>query len=149
STAGQGAGADAAGAGADEPAGATGVPRAYAYSGVMLTADNSLRIGDGKVYDNREEDIRFDCREAGCELESDSAVFTQVYGDPGDGTYDTCSMLTASQTSHRHYLAASAAGSEICFRDGDGNVGLLVVQVKSTAVPKLGFLTADLTVWKD
>src|SRR5690606_10922862 len=54
---GTGDGADAdASAGRDTGAGgaadADGKPRAHGYSGLMLTPDNSLRYGDGTVYDN-------------------------------------------------------------------------------------------------
>ncbi|CAL9504287.1 serine/threonine-protein kinase [Streptomyces sp. enrichment culture] len=150
--AGAGSGADAdASAGRGTGAGATdadGKPRAHGYSGLTLTAENSLRTGNGKVYDTRKEDIRFGCSMTGCELDSDTVTFVQVFGDPGDGTYDTCNMLTARQKPGAHPLAASAVGTEICFRDGDGDVGLLVVQVKSTALPDLAFLRVDMTVWR-
>ncbi|MGM1077923.1 serine/threonine-protein kinase [Streptomyces sp. H28] len=151
---GAGAGADAdASAGRDTGAGGAadtdGEPRAYGYSGLMLTPDNSLRTSDGTVHDNRKGDITFGCSRTGCELDSDTVVFTQVFGDPGDGTYDTCDLLTAGQKPGDHPLAASATGSEICIRDGDGNVGLLVVQVKSTTLPEAGFVTVDMTVWRN
>ncbi|MEU3949466.1 protein kinase [Streptomyces sp. NPDC029526] len=147
--AGSGAGADAS-AGRDTGAGADadGKPRAHGYNGLMLTPDDSLRYGDGTVYDNRKEDIRFSCSEVSCELESDSVVFTRVYGDPGDGTHDMCDLMTANTKTRRVPMAAVAAGTEICVRDQDGNVGLLVVQTKSTAIPKLGFVRVDLTVWR-
>lgn len=150
---GTGAGADAdASAGRDTGAGgaadADGKPRAHGYSGLMLTPDNSLRYGDGTVYDNRKEDIRFSCSAVSCELESDTVVFTRVYGDPGDGTHDMCDLMTANTKTRRVPTAAIAAGTEICVRDQDGNVGLLVVETKSTAIPKIGFLRVDLTVWR-
>ncbi|NEC25873.1 protein kinase [Streptomyces sp. SID8111] len=150
---GTGAGADAdAPAGRDTGAGgaadADGKPRAHGYSGLMLTPDNSLRYGDGTVYDNRKEDIRFSCSAVSCELESDTVVFTRVYGDPGDGTHDMCDLMTANTKTRRVPTAAIAAGTEICVRDQDGNVGLIVVETKSTAIPKIGFLRVDLTVWR-
>ncbi|MGW7220002.1 hypothetical protein [Streptomyces sp. NPDC054826] len=114
----------------------------------MLTPDNSLRYGDGTVYDNRKEDIRFSCSAVSCELESDTVVFTRVYGDPGDGTHDMCDLMTANTKTRRVPTAAIAAGTEICVRDQDGNVGLVVVETKSTAIPKIGFLRVDLTVWR-
>ncbi|MBL3670704.1 serine/threonine protein kinase [Streptomyces sp. M2CJ-2] len=132
----------------DGPAGGAGTPRAHAYPGQLLTAENSLSIGSGDLREDRKGDIRFGCSEVGCELESDTSVFTGVYGDPGDGTYETCRMLTASQDARLLSLAAAAAGTEICVKDGDGNVGLLVIQTKSTALPELGFVTADVTVWR-
>ncbi|MFJ9664373.1 serine/threonine-protein kinase [Streptomyces sp. NPDC101219] len=146
-----GTGADAdASAGRDTGAGADadGKPRAHGYSGLMLTPDDSLRYDDGTVYDNRKEDIRFSCSAVSCELESDTVVFTRVYGDPGDGTHDMCDLMTANTKTRRVPTAAIAAGTEICVRDQDGNVGLLVVETKSTAIPKLGFLRVDLTVWR-
>ncbi|WP_432057295.1 protein kinase domain-containing protein [Streptomyces sp. bgisy022] len=151
---GTGAGADAgASAGRDTGAGGAadtgGKPRAHGYSGLMLTPDNSLRTSDGTVHDNRTGDITFGCSGDGCELDSDTVVFTQVFGAPGDGTYDTCDLLTKGQKPGDHPLAAAAAGSEICIRDGDGTVGLLVVQVKSTALPEAGFVTVDMTVWRN
>ncbi|MEU2385825.1 protein kinase [Streptomyces sp. NPDC012461] len=150
---GTGDGADAdASAGRDTGAGgaadADGKPRAHGYSGLMLTPDNSLRYGDGTVYDNRKEDIRFSCSAVSCELESDTVVFTRVYGDPGDGTHDMCDLMTANTKTRRVPTAAIAAGTEICVRDQDGNVGLVVVETKSTAIPKIGFLRVDLTVWR-
>ncbi|PWI09487.1 serine/threonine protein kinase [Streptomyces sp. NWU339] len=135
--------------GADGPAGGAGTPRAHAYVGLSLSPENSLSIGSGKLRKDRKGDIRFGCsKKVGCELESDTSVFTMVYGDPGDGTYETCRLLTASQDARLFPLAAAAAGSEICVKDGDGNIGLFVIQTKSTALPDLGFVRADMTVWR-
>jgi hypothetical protein len=45
-------------------------------------------------------------------------------------------------------MAATAAGSEICIKHPSGDIALLVIQVKSTALPEISFVTADLTVWR-
>ncbi|MCF2436615.1 hypothetical protein LV779_30040 [Streptomyces thinghirensis] len=49
---------------------------------------------------------------------------------------------------HRPPLAAASAGTEICAKHRNGDIVLLVVQVKSTALPEAGFVTADMTVWR-
>lgn len=137
----------APGAGAGGPAGAAATPRAHAYSPLMLTGENSLSTRSGETREDREGDIRFDCAQGSCALESDTSVFTMVFGDPG-ATYETCRLLTSGADSHRLPLAAAAAGSEICVRNSQGEIALLVVQVKSTAMPDIGFLTVDMTVWR-
>ncbi|CAM5703407.1 hypothetical protein SCANM63S_07982 [Streptomyces canarius] len=34
-------------------------------------------------------------------------------------------------------------------KDDEGNIGLYVIQTKSTAMPDIAFLTGDLTVWRN
>src|SRR5690606_7030818 len=118
------------------------------YSGLMLPPDNPLRYGAGPVHDNRKAASRFSCSAVSCGLERDTVAFTRAYGDPGDGTHHTCDLMTANTKTRRVPTAAIAAGTEICVRDQDGNVGLVVVETKSTAIPKIGFLRVDLTVWR-
>ncbi|MFD4346873.1 serine/threonine-protein kinase [Streptomyces coelicoflavus] len=122
-------------------------PPARVFHGASVDADSSLSLTDGTRRDDRKGDIRFDCKDVGCALDSDTSVFTLMYGDPGAG-YEECALMTASQKSHRLYLAAAAAGSEICVRNRNGDIALLVVQTKSTAMPDLAFLDADVTVWR-
>ncbi|WP_081236152.1 serine/threonine-protein kinase [Streptomyces viridosporus] len=137
----------APGTGAGGAAGASATPRAHAYPTLMLTGENSASTRSGNQREDREGDIRFDCSRGSCALESDTSVFNMVFGDPG-ATYETCRMLTSGVDSHRLPLAAAAAGSEICVKNRQGDIALLVVQVKSTAMPDIGFLTADMTVWR-
>ncbi|MEV8554491.1 protein kinase [Streptomyces glaucescens] len=125
-------------------------PVATPYPLVWLDAENSVNLEDpGTPLTNGKGDIRFGCRTAGCELESETAVFLQVYGEPGDGTLDTCRFMLARGKSHILQLAAAANGTEICIKDSQGNIGLLVIGTKSTAVPEAAFLSGDLTVWRD
>ncbi|KFG74538.1 serine/threonine-protein kinase [Streptomyces mutabilis] len=131
---------------ADGSAAGTATPRARAYGPRSVDADTSLSLSDGKTREDRKGDIRFDCEDVGCALESDTSVFTLMFGEPG-ATYEHCDLMTAGQRSHRVQLAAASAGMEICVRHRDGDIALLVVQTKSTAVPELAFLNADLTVW--
>ncbi|MFJ4585357.1 hypothetical protein [Streptomyces echinatus] len=57
--------------------------------------------------------------------------------------------MLRSASRHSWPLAAAAAGTEFCMKDAEGNIGLYVLQVKSTAMPDLAFLTGDLTVWRN
>ncbi|MFD8538022.1 serine/threonine-protein kinase [Streptomyces rubrogriseus] len=131
----------------DGPTAGTTAPVAHAYYVPLLTGDNSLMIRSGKEGKGRKGDIRFGCESAGCELTSDTSVIVQVPGEPGAG-YETCRDLTAGTSGpHELPLAASAAGTEICVRHRSGDIALMVIQTKSTAVPDIGFLDVDLTVW--
>ncbi|WP_392840556.1 hypothetical protein [Streptomyces sp. LN500] len=97
---------------------------------------------------DRKGDIRFTCaKDAGCTLESDTSVFTMVFGDPVAGP-DECRLLTDGQTAHRLPLAAAASGREICVQHRNGDIALLVIVTKSTAMPDIAFVTADMTVWR-
>ncbi|MGV9284836.1 protein kinase domain-containing protein [Streptomyces sp. NPDC003730] len=138
---------DGGAAGSDGSAFGSTRPPAEVIHGASVDADSSLSLTDGTRRDDREGDIRFDCKDVGCALDSDTSVFTLMYADPGAG-YEECALMTASQKSHRLYLAAAAAGSEICVRHRNGDIALLVVQTKSTAMPDLAFLDADVTVWR-
>ncbi|MFG3108262.1 serine/threonine-protein kinase [Streptomyces tendae] len=133
--------------GPEWPAAGAKSPRAHALGYLSVDADSSLSLTDGTRRDDRKGDIRFDCKDVGCALDSDTSVFTLMFGDPGAG-YEECALMTESQKSHRLYLAAAAAGSEICVRHRNGDIALLVVQTKSTAMPDLAFLDADVTVWR-
>ncbi|MFF0384581.1 protein kinase [Streptomyces sp. NPDC004286] len=111
-----------------------------------LDATNSLNLGEPTVRKDRKGDIRFTCGAQDCSLESRDSVLLLRYAEPG-ATYDSCNFEVQGATSHNVPLAAVAAGSEICAKDRAGNIALLVVQVKSTALPELGFLMVDVTVW--
>ncbi|MFD5059656.1 hypothetical protein [Streptomyces sp. NPDC058394] len=74
-------------------------------------------------------------------------MFTMVFGEPVAGV-DECRLLTNGQTAHRLPLAAAASGSEICVRHRNGDIALLVIVTKSTAMPDGAFVTADMTLWR-
>lgn len=124
-------------------------PRAIAYPQRWLDEKNSLSIKEPVDRKDRKGDIRFLCGESNCSLESDKSVITMLYGKPG-ATLDSCRLALRGAESHDLPLAAAAAGSEICVKHPSGDIALLVVQVKSTALPQGGFsfLTADMTVWR-
>ncbi|MFC8871558.1 protein kinase [Streptomyces sp. NPDC057148] len=132
---------------ADGSAAGTTAPRAYPVGLRSVDAESSLSLSDGTRREDREGDIRFDCESVGCALESDTSVFTLIFGPPG-ATYETCDLMTRGKRSHRVGLASVSAGMEICVRHRNGDIALLVVQTKSTAVPELAFVKADVTVWR-
>ncbi|CAM5609911.1 serine/threonine-protein kinase [Streptomyces violaceorubidus] len=111
-----------------------------------MNADNSISLTEGTMREDREGDVRFDCANPSCALESDTSVFTMLFGDPG-ATYEECRDMTARDAVHRLPLAAASAGQEICVRRNNGDIALFVVQVKSTALPEAAFISMDTTVW--
>ncbi|MDN0200720.1 hypothetical protein [Streptomyces sp. S.PNR 29] len=112
-----------------------------------LDAKTSLDFEEPVQREDRKGDIRFDCEEAGCALESDTSVFVQLFGASG-ASLDECRLLLASADSHRLPLAAAANGSEICVKHSSGDIALLVLRTKSTALPEIAFLQLDMTVWR-
>ncbi|MFF3503743.1 serine/threonine-protein kinase [Streptomyces sp. NPDC003247] len=142
--AGDGSSGDAA-----SPSDSPQVPRPEGFPLVMLDAKNSLSLDSSEpTLKNRKGDIRFGCESTGCELNGDGTVFVQMFGTRGT-TLDECLLMLKSAESHSWPLAAAAAGTEICMKDTEGNVGLYVIQTKSTAVPDIAFLQGDLTIWRD
>ncbi|MFJ4325903.1 serine/threonine-protein kinase [Streptomyces tricolor] len=125
-------------------------PKPEGYSQVWLDAKNSLSLSDKEPQQkDTKGDIRFDCRTPGCELKSDSVVFMQMFGAHGT-TLDECRLMLNTKTQkHSWSLAAAAAGTEFCMKDDKGNIGLYVIQTKSTAMPDIAFLTGDLTIWRN
>ncbi|MFD9434078.1 protein kinase [Streptomyces sp. NPDC060002] len=122
-------------------------PQATAYPLQWLDAKTSLDIKEPVRREDSKGDIRFTCETTGCALESDTSVFNMVFGDPGGGL-ESCRIVLTGAKSHRLPLAAAAAGSEICVKHPSGDIALLVIQVKSTALPDNAFVTADMTVWR-
>ncbi|GGV85653.1 hypothetical protein ABZ178_24385 [Streptomyces massasporeus] len=46
-------------------------------------------------------------------------------------------------------LAAAPVGTQFCVKHSHGDIALLVLTTKSTALPELAALTMDMTVWRD
>lgn len=122
-------------------------PQATAYPLQWLDAKTSVDIKEPVRREDAKGDIRFSCETTGCALESETSVFSMIYGDPG-GSIDSCRIVLTGAKSRRLPLAAAAAGSEICVKHPSGDIALLVIQVKSTALPDIAFVTADMTVWR-
>nr|WP_211283836.1 serine/threonine-protein kinase [Streptomyces antibioticus] len=151
---GQSKGASSAGGAGSPSPSASGPPRAHAYPQERLDEDNSLYIHVAKpgTRDDRKGDIRLSCKEIGCALVSDSSHMVQMYGDPGT-TLDDCKLFLGGAKEDRFRdwpLAAAAAGTEYCVKHPSGDIALLVIQQKSTAMwdtPGMSAVTVDMTVW--
>ncbi|MFF4259674.1 serine/threonine-protein kinase [Streptomyces sp. NPDC001663] len=148
------AGNGAPGASSPSPT-AAGQPRAHAYPGQDLNEKNSLYIDvkEPGTRDDRKGDIRFTCEKIGCALESDTSAIVQLFGDPG-ATLEDCRVLLGGAKGaqfHNFPLASAAIGSEFCVKPPSGDITLLAIQQKSTALwdtPGVSFLRADMTVWR-
>ncbi|MEV3968518.1 serine/threonine-protein kinase [Streptomyces sp. NPDC050698] len=123
-------------------------PQVESQALLMLTPESSLSFRKPFMRDDRDGDIRFDCENVGCAVESDTSVFLQLFGKSG-ATLDECRLMLASADRHRWTLAAAAAGTEICVKHKNGDIALLVLQTKSTALPDIAFLQLDMTIWRD
>ncbi|MFE1291515.1 serine/threonine-protein kinase [Streptomyces sp. NPDC058751] len=125
-------------------------PKPEAHPLQWLDEKKSLDIKEPVARDDAKGDIRFVCDTTSCDLESDTSVFSMEYTGKQGATFDTCRLTLTGASRHRLELAAAAAGSEICVKHPSGDIALLVVQVKSTALANKGpsFLTADMTVWR-
>ncbi|WP_217171348.1 serine/threonine-protein kinase [Streptomyces sp. AC512_CC834] len=132
---------------ADGPTAGTTTPAGHFYYTQMLRGDNSLILHSGKESKDREGDILFGCENSSCRLTSDTSVMVGNILGPG-ATYGTCRRLTSDPGASRELLLADkGAGSEICVKHRNGDIALMVIQTKSTALPEVGFLSVDLTVW--
>ncbi|MFH9059841.1 serine/threonine-protein kinase [Streptomyces coeruleorubidus] len=144
--------ASAAGGGAPEasrptPA-ASKSPQVIAQAPLLLNAKSSLSFDRPLRRDDRKGDIRFKCENPSCELESDTSVFVQMFTDEAVSLDECRLLLGGADRPHRWTLASVAAGSQICVKHSSGDIALLVVQTKSTALPELASLMVDMTVWK-
>ncbi|GGX03295.1 serine/threonine-protein kinase [Streptomyces chartreusis] len=124
-------------------------PGPIANSPLWLDAKTSLSFTKPFQRRDRKGDIRFDCKDAGCSLDSDTSVFVQIFDDTGAKvSLDECRLLLASADRHRWPLAAAANGSQICVKHSSGDIALLVLQQKATALQDLAFLQLDMTIWR-
>ncbi|MFJ8464663.1 serine/threonine-protein kinase [Streptomyces swartbergensis] len=123
-------------------------PQVIAQAPLLLNAKSSLSFDRPLRRDDRKGDIRFDCEDPSCSLESDTSVFVQMFTDEAVSLDECRLLLGGADRRHRWTLASVAAGSQICVKHPSGDIALLVVQTKSTALPELASLMVDMTVWK-
>ncbi|MGW3418816.1 serine/threonine-protein kinase [Streptomyces phaeochromogenes] len=159
SSSGSGSGGRTSGGASRPSSTASGPPRAIAYPQQMLNATKPLDmkdpyrflkdakdIKDDRSAKERKADIRFVCGQT-CALESDTSLIDWVPSEKPGATLESC-RATLADADHRLPLAIVAAGSEICFEHPSGDIALFVVDVKSTALPDIGFVSGEMTVWR-
>ncbi|MFD7401981.1 serine/threonine-protein kinase [Streptomyces sp. NPDC059866] len=121
--------------------------QATPYPLVWLDGKTSVSFDDPQVpRKDRKGDIRLVCGQT-CALESDTSEFALLYTKPG-ASLDSCRIALSDPEGQRLPLAAAANGSEICVKHSSGDIALLVIQTKSTALPHIAFVTGDMTIWR-
>ncbi|WP_369173555.1 serine/threonine-protein kinase [Streptomyces sp. R28] len=123
-------------------------PQATPYPLVWLDGKSSVSFKDPEdMRKDRKGDIRLVCGQT-CALESDTSEFALLYTKPG-ATLDSCRIALSDPEGRRLPLAATANGSEICIKHSSGDIALFVIQTQSTALPKIAFVTANMTIWRE
>ncbi|MDX3535755.1 serine/threonine-protein kinase [Streptomyces sp. MB09-01] len=125
-------------------------PKANPYPALRLDDEqSSITLGETLVRNDRSGEIRMSCKRSICSLESDTATIIMLYGGT-QGSLDSCRSTLALTTDRSWTLAGAAGGSQFCIRNKAGDVGLYVLQFKSTAdvagMPQ--WISGDLTVWR-
>ncbi|WP_405787304.1 serine/threonine-protein kinase [Streptomyces sp. NBC_01367] len=124
-------------------------PKAIPYPSLTLDEENSISIKEPVKRATRGGDLRLNCEQVGCTLESDTSAITLLSGGP-NGSLDTCRTALEKGAKRTQSLGQAAAGSEFCIKHPSGDIALLVLTLKST--PWLGdlpsSLNADMTVWR-
>lgn len=126
-------------------------PRPEPHPQLWLDEKDSLSFADPDQRKDRTGDIRFSCKKIGCALESDTSTITQLFGETG-ATLDECRIIMKGATAHSFSVTAAPDGSEFCVRHRNGDIALLVLQTKSTALwdtKGASFLMVDMTIWRD
>ncbi|MCX5305980.1 MULTISPECIES: serine/threonine-protein kinase [Streptomyces] len=128
-------------------------PKAVPYPSLVLDEENSIALKEPVQLATRSGDLRLNCEDVGCALESDTSVIAQLTGKP-HGSLDSCRTAVEGRTATRSQdLGSAAAGSEFCVKHrATGDIALLVLTLKSTPwTADLGLpssLRADMTVWR-
>ncbi|MFI9154309.1 serine/threonine-protein kinase [Streptomyces sp. NPDC053367] len=129
---------------------ASRTPGAHKLSPVWLRPSNSLSLGDLEPREDRDGDIHLDCEDdVDCALESDTNVFVQVFNGKA-ASLDTCRFLLGGATGAEYRtwsLAAAGDGTEICVKNAAGDIGVLEIQVKQTALRDEAFLQLGVHTW--
>ncbi|MFD9482384.1 serine/threonine protein kinase, partial [Streptomyces nojiriensis] len=128
---------------------ASAPPKAIPYPELTLNEDNSVGIKEPVQRANRAGDLRLNCEQTGCRLESDTSVITLLSGGP-NGSLDSCRTALETRSTRSQSLSQAAAGSELCIKHQSGDIALLVLTLKSTPWMRElpGSLRADMTVWR-
>ncbi|WP_404959403.1 serine/threonine-protein kinase [Streptomyces sp. 147326] len=140
----------AEGSGSTPAPSASQPPKANPYPALRLNDEqSSITLGEALVRNDRSGEVRMSCKRSICSLESDTATIIMLYGET-QGSLDSCRSTLALTTDRSWTLAGAAGGSQFCIRNKAGDVGLYVLQFKSTAdvMGMSQWVSGDLTVWR-
>ncbi|MER7109839.1 serine/threonine-protein kinase [Streptomyces sp. NPDC000229] len=126
-------------------------PGADVRSPVWLNEKNSLSLREPMLRDDRAGDIRLDCEDGvDCALQSDTSVFLQMFNGKA-ASLDACRHLLSGATGSAYRtwsLAAADDGTQFCVKNASGDIGILAIQVKQTAIREAAFLQLSMNVWR-
>ena len=124
-------------------------PEATLYPSFWLGIENSMDLTEPYLPMGREDrkgDIRLNC-EDGCAVKSRISVMTRLPAKQR-GSYASCRAALGRSSGHNVPLGGVSKGSGICVKHPSGDIALLVVEVKSTALPHLAFMTGQIKIWR-
>ncbi|MFJ8648464.1 serine/threonine-protein kinase [Streptomyces sp. NPDC093546] len=116
-----------------------------------LDEKNSLSLREPMLRDDRTGDIRLDCEDdVDCALRSDTSVFLQMFNGKAASLEVCRHLLTgASGSAYRTWsLTVADDGTEFCVKNASGDIAVLTIQVKQTALREAAFLQVGMKVWK-
>ncbi|MFF8289356.1 serine/threonine-protein kinase [Streptomyces sp. NPDC016309] len=130
---------------------ASPAPGAHVLSPVWLDEKNSLSLRKPMLRADRAGDIRLDCEDdADCALRSDTSVFVQLFNGKA-GSLAACRHLLGGATGSEYRtwsLAAADDGTQLCVKNASGDIAVLTIQVKQTALRDAAFLQLGMNIWK-
>ncbi|MEU7279822.1 protein kinase [Streptomyces sp. NPDC045431] len=126
-------------------------PGAAVLSLAWLDGKNSLSLREPMLREDRKGDIRLDCEsDVDCALSSDTSVFVQLFNGK-TASLDVCRHLLSGAigSDYRTWsLVAADDGSQLCVKNASGDIGVLTIQVKQTALREAAFLQLGMKVWR-
>ncbi|MHC3388771.1 serine/threonine-protein kinase [Streptomyces lavendulocolor] len=132
--------------------GVSPAPGAIERSPVWLNGKNSLSLREPMLREDRAGDIRLDCEEdVDCALRGDRTVFLQLFNGKA-ASLDACRHFLTGATGSEYRtwsLAAAGDGTQLCARNASGDIAVLTIQVKQTALREAAFLQLGMHVWRD
>lgn len=146
-----GAGAESPAAGADvTPSAAVANPEPEDFTGINLTTEYYLMLGDDDLKPQDDEDggAPLVYYSNGGYLDVPGSEGTMVLLDPGqEGSLDVCRAETRFAGSIP--VSKLSKGREVCITTGAGHMALLTYQGHSSSDSPSTYMTVDVTVWRN
>jgi hypothetical protein len=120
-------------------------------SPVWLNEKKSLSLREPMLREDRAGDIRLGLADdVDCALQSDTSVVVQMSNGKA-ATLDACLHLLSGATGSAYRtwsLAAADDGSQLCAKNASGDIAVLTIQIKQTALRRAAFLHLSMNVWR-